>query len=88
EATGNVSIPFFNGEHIDIHPTSMRYMVNQEINEALKQLDTVCWFKPSQTWSESDKEDLKKVMHVVLDATGSMMSLVAVLCDQYGISMK
>ncbi len=88
EAAGYVSIPFFNGEHIDFHPTSMRYMVYQETNEALEQLDTVCWFKPSQAWSESEKEDLKKVMHEILDATGSMMSLVAVLCDQYGISMK
>ncbi|PFY43163.1 transcriptional regulator [Bacillus toyonensis] len=88
EATGYVSIPFFNGEQIDLHPTSMRYMVYQETNEALEQFDTVCWFKPSQAWSESEKEDLKKVMHEILDATGSMMSLVAVLCDQYDISMK
>ncbi|QWH66199.1 XRE family transcriptional regulator [Bacillus wiedmannii] len=88
EATGYVSIPFFNGELIDLHPASMRYMVHQETNEVLEQLNTVCWFKPSQTWSESEKEELKKVMHEILDATGSMMSLVAVLCDQYGISMK
>lgn len=63
-------------------------MVYQETNKALEQLDTVCWSKPSQTWSEREKEDLKKVMHEILDATGSMMSLVAVLCDQYGFSMK
>ncbi|MFJ7761901.1 helix-turn-helix transcriptional regulator [Bacillus toyonensis] len=87
EATGHVSIPFFNGEHIDLHPTSMRYMVQQETNEALKQLDTLCWFKSSQAWSENEKEAMKKAMHEILDATGSMMSLVAVLCDQYGFSM-
>lgn len=81
EATGHVSIPFFNGEYIDLHPTSMRYnMVQQETNEALKQLDTLCWFKPSQAWSEQEKESMKKAMHEILDATGSMMSLVAVLC--------
>ncbi|HDX9652513.1 TPA: helix-turn-helix domain-containing protein [Bacillus wiedmannii] len=88
EATGYVSIPFFNGEFIDLHPTSMRYLVQQETNEALKQLDTVCWFKPSHVWSESEKEEMKKVIHEMLDATGSMMSLVAVLCDQYEFSMK
>lgn len=55
EAAGDVSIPFFNGEHIDHHPTSMRYMVYQETNKALEQLDTVCWSKPSQTWSEREK---------------------------------
>lgn len=49
EATGDVSIPFFNGEHIDHYPTSMRYMVHQETNKALEQLDTVCWSKLSQT---------------------------------------
>ncbi|EEL88092.1 XRE family transcriptional regulator [Bacillus cereus] len=87
EATGHVSIPFFNGEYIDLHPTSMRYMVQQETNEALKQLDTLCWFKPSQAWSEQEKESMKRTMHEILDATGSMMSLVAVLCDQYGFSM-
>ncbi|MGE7874819.1 helix-turn-helix domain-containing protein [Bacillus paramycoides] len=87
EAAGHVSIPFFNGEYIDLHPTSMRYMVQQETNEALKQLDTLCWFKPSQAWSEQEKESMKKAMHEILDATGSMMSLVAVLCDQYGFSM-
>ncbi|WP_242238002.1 helix-turn-helix domain-containing protein [Bacillus cereus group sp. BfR-BA-01316] len=87
EAAGHVSIPFFNGEYIDLHPTSMRYMVQQETNEALKQLDTLCWFKPSQVWSEQEKESMKKAMHEILDATGSMMSLVAVLCDQYGFSM-
>ncbi|PGW38357.1 transcriptional regulator [Bacillus cereus] len=87
EAAGHVSIPFFNGEYIDLHPTSMRYMVQHETNEALKQLDTLCWFKPSQVWSEHEKESMKKAMHEILNATGSMMSLVAVLCDQYGFSM-
>ncbi|HFK1514995.1 TPA: XRE family transcriptional regulator [Bacillus cereus] len=88
EATGYVSIPFFNGELIDLHPASMRFMVQQETNEALKQLDTVCWFKASQARSETEMEDMKKVMYEILDAAGSMMSLIAVLCDQYDISMK
>jgi DNA-binding XRE family transcriptional regulator len=88
EAAGAVSIPFLNGEFVDHHPTSMKYMVQKETAEALEQLETVCWFKPPQALSENEKQEMKKVMHEILDAAASMINLVAVLCDQYDFSMK
>ncbi|GGE58385.1 helix-turn-helix transcriptional regulator [Priestia taiwanensis] len=87
EAAGTVSIPLLNGEHVDHHPSSMMYMVQKETGEALEHLESICWFKPANAWSDREKDEMKQAMHEVLDATASMMNLVAILCDRYGFSM-
>ncbi|WP_018764088.1 helix-turn-helix domain-containing protein [Bacillus sp. 105MF] len=88
EAAGTVSIPYLDGEYIDQHPTSMKYMVQKETAEALEQLETVCWFKPPQALSDLEKQEMNKVMHEILDAAASMTNLVAVLCERHDFSMK
>ncbi len=88
EAAGHVSIPYFNGDYIDRHPASMKYMVQQETNEALDQMERVCWAKPIRMQNESEREEIKRVIHEILDAAASMINLVAVLCKEYDFSMK
>jgi len=87
-ATGYVSIPYFNGDYIDRHPTSMKYLVQGEMNEALKQLERVCWSKPIKMHNEQERENAKQVIHEILDAAALMINLVAVLCTEYKFSMK
>lgn len=88
EAAGHVSIPYFNGDYIDRHPASMKYMVQQETNEALNQMERVCWAKPIRIQNETEREEAKHVIHEILDAAASMINLVAVLCKEYDFSMK
>ncbi|WP_394514109.1 helix-turn-helix domain-containing protein [Priestia aryabhattai] len=88
EATGYVSIPYFNGDYIDRHPASMKYMVHQETNQALNQMERVCWAKPISIQNEAEREEAKRVIHEILDAAASMINLVAVLCKEYDFSMK
>jgi transcriptional regulator with XRE-family HTH domain len=88
ETAGHVSIPFFDGDYIDKHPASMRYLVQQETTEALNQLNEICWAKPVQQQGKDERERIKYVLQEQLDAAGSMINLVAVMCKEYGFSMK
>ncbi|GAA0313585.1 hypothetical protein GCM10008967_00080 [Bacillus carboniphilus] len=88
EAAGVVSIPFFNGEHIDQHPASMKHLVQFETNEALEQLERLSWVKPIHTRTDREKEEVKQAIVEVLDAAASMINLVAVLCREHKFSMK
>jgi transcriptional regulator with XRE-family HTH domain len=88
EAAGVVSIPYFNGDHIDHHSSSMKHLVQIETNEALEHLERACWFKPIHSRSESEKEEMKRVLRELLDAAASMVNLVAVICREYDFSMK
>lgn len=88
ENTGHVSIPFFDGDYIDHHPTSMRYLVQKETNEALEQLDEINWAKPVAARGTDEVEAMKKLLHEQLDAAASMINLVAIICKEYNFSMK
>jgi len=88
ETTGQVSIPFFDGEQIDHHPAAMFFLVKQETSEAVENLETVCWAKPMQSYTDEDREVLKQTIIEVLDASASMMNMVASICDVHGFSMK
>ncbi|MCQ6275784.1 helix-turn-helix transcriptional regulator [Bacillus sp. V3B] len=88
KATGDVSLPFLNGEYVDQHPTSMMYMVHKETDEAIEQLKSVCWVKPVHARSNQEKEDLKRALFETLDAATSMMTLVAIICREHKFSMR
>lgn len=88
ETTGFVSIPFFDGDHIDQHPASMAFLVKKETDEALEQLDITCWSKPARAKSDDEREQMKQVLIELLDAAASMINLVACICREYKFSMK
>nr|WP_309099097.1 helix-turn-helix transcriptional regulator [Fredinandcohnia onubensis] len=88
ESAGEVSIPYFDGDHVDHHPASLKHLVQSETNEALEQLERACWFKPIHSSSETEKQEMKRVIHELLDAAASMINLVAVICREYDFSMK
>lgn len=88
EATGHVSIPYFNGDFVDHHPSSMKHLVQIETNEALNHLEKACWYKPIHNRTDTEKEEMRKVLRELLDAAASMINLVAVICREYDFSMK
>ncbi|PAQ15042.1 transcriptional regulator [Bacillaceae bacterium SAOS 7] len=88
ETTGYVSIPFFDGDYIDQHPSAMKYMVKKETYEALENMDKVCWIKPVHIRNNAEQEEIKQVIKELLDAAASMINLVAILCREYGFSMR
>jgi transcriptional regulator with XRE-family HTH domain len=87
ESAGDVSIPYLNGEFIEHHPTSMMLLVKRESTEAMDHLERACWFKPVQAQTESEREEMKRVVFEVLDAAASMINLVALITKEYGFSM-
>lgn len=88
ETTGYVSIPFFNGENVDRHPASLLYMTKKETDEAIEQLQHVCWAKPARAFNDSDREELFRSLLETLDASASMINMVAATCENHHISMK
>jgi transcriptional regulator with XRE-family HTH domain len=88
ETTGFVSIPYFNGENIDRHPSSMVFLVKQEIEEAMERLDEVCWAKPVRAYADSERQQLTTTLHEGLDAAASLVNMVACICEYHEISMK
>jgi transcriptional regulator with XRE-family HTH domain len=87
DASGQVSIPYFDGDFIDRHPSSMAYLVKAETEEAINQLDKVSWSKPIHMRTEQEREDMKRVIFELLDAAASMINLVAIICREYNFSM-
>lgn len=84
---GHVSIPYFDGDIIDQHPSSMKNLTEHETEEALKALEEVCWFKTSKACNEADIEVIRKTLNETLDAAASMVNLVACMCKEYQLSM-
>ncbi|MBT2603775.1 helix-turn-helix transcriptional regulator [Bacillus sp. ISL-53] len=87
EAAGEVSIPYLNGDYIDQHPASMVFLVKRETDEALEQLKKVCWVKPIHTRTDSEKEEINRLIFELLDSAASTINLVAIVCREYGFSM-
>jgi transcriptional regulator with XRE-family HTH domain len=88
DAAGEVAIPYFNGDYVDQHPSSMVFLVKTETAEALQQLDMVSWAKPVHTRTDPEREEMKRVVAELLDAAASIINLVGVLCREYRFSMK
>lgn len=88
DCTGEVSLPYLNGDYVDQHPSSMMFMVQNEIEEALDHLDSMPWSKPVNMINETEKEEIKRALFETLDAATSMVNLVAVICRDYRFSMK
>lgn len=88
EAAGEVAIPFLNGDHVDQHPSSMAFLVKKETNEALDQINRVCWVKPIHTRTDTEREEMQRLIFELLDAAASTINLVAVVCREYRFSMR
>jgi DNA-binding XRE family transcriptional regulator len=86
--TGGVGIPVLNGDYIDRHPASIKDLVQRETNEALEHLEEACMVKPIHTRNAEDREEMKRVIHELLDAACSIINMVSVLCREYDFSMK
>lgn len=87
EATGFVHMPYLNGEFIQHDPIHMRYFAEKETREALENLDRVAWYKPIESNTDQEKEDVKRVINEILDSSASQVNLVAALCREYNFSM-
>jgi transcriptional regulator with XRE-family HTH domain len=88
ENAGHVSLPYFDGDYIDQHPTSMMYLVQKETSEALEAIRNANWSKPAKMCSQNEREYMRQVLKETLDAAASMINLVACICKEYGFSMR
>ena len=88
ETSGFVSIPYFDGDYIEQHPTSMMYLVQKETAEALEAIESAAWSKPASMFSTEERDHMKQVLKENLDAATSMINLVACICKVHDFSMK
>lgn len=88
ETTGYVSIPFLNGENVDRHPASMLFLVKSETEEAIEHLREIPWSKRIDSYTNEDREQLRKALLETLDAAASMINMVASICKKHKFSMK
>jgi len=82
--SGDVSIPLMDGKNIDIHSSSMVFLVKQETKEALESVENTHWHLPFEM---RNKEDTEKTINELLDAIASMLNLVACLCREQKLPM-
>ncbi|MBO0962528.1 helix-turn-helix transcriptional regulator [Neobacillus sp. MM2021_6] len=88
DSSGFVSVPYFDGDYIDQHPTSMMYLVQKETAEALEAIESAVWSKPASMFSQEEKDHMKQVLKENLDAAASMINLVASMCKAHDFSMR
>jgi len=88
KATDGVAIPLLDGDYITRSPSGMKELVEYETREALDKLEHTRMLKPAVFATEADREDMKQVIYESLDASCSMINMIAVLCKEYDISMR
>jgi transcriptional regulator with XRE-family HTH domain len=88
ENSGFVSIPYFDGDYIDQHPTSMMYLVKMETAEALNAIESAAWSKPAVMFTQDERENMKQILKENLDAAATMINLVACICKAHDFSMR
>ena len=75
------------GENVDLHRSSVKAKTLEELEEAieaLKGFDTVN--KPGHITDQQREEIIEGLMMQLLGAENAIETLVAVLCEEYGIS--
>lgn len=81
---GHVSIPYLDGSMIMRQGAAMSQLVKKEACKAMEHIEQYCWFKPPELREE---EEVQRVIDELLDASASMINLVAVLCAESNLSM-
>ncbi|NPV72170.1 MAG: helix-turn-helix domain-containing protein [Firmicutes bacterium] len=90
EMTGGVMVPaMLDGPRVDLHRASVKDKTVEELSEAIEALAKareLANARSAQDLTEQGREQVRRVLHELVEAQTACAVGVAVLCRQYGIS--
>jgi transcriptional regulator with XRE-family HTH domain len=87
-ATDGVSLPPLDGEYVRQDSLAMIDLTQKETREAMEKLAHAQLYKPPEYVTERDKQEIQNINEEVLEAACSMVNLVRVNCQEYGLSFR
>ncbi|MCO7125143.1 hypothetical protein NIE88_05060 [Sporolactobacillus shoreicorticis] len=87
-ATNGVSLPPLDGDYIRQDTLAMIDLAMKETKEAMDKLAKAQLYKPPEHATDRDKQEVQSINEEVLEAACSMVNLVRVNCQEYGLSFR
>lgn len=79
---------WLDGPNVDLHRSSVKEKTVEELQEALNALLSTSFSKPLKLLAHFDIRDLRETLKEILEAITAGEMLVAVVCQEAGISYK
>jgi transcriptional regulator with XRE-family HTH domain len=89
EITGGVfSVPWLNGDSIDLHRTSIKEKVIEELSEAIRAINSVKTYDNPKVCKPEQKELARKSVLESIDAYIGIAHYIIIICNEYELSVK
>lgn len=86
EVTGGAWVTKLDGDHVDLHRSSVRAKTEEELHEALNAISSVCVANHPSGMKEEDRRQLEEALIQAIDAITALTHYVSVICRDYRFS--
>ncbi|WP_155966705.1 helix-turn-helix transcriptional regulator [Paenisporosarcina sp. TG-14] len=77
---------WLDGPNVDLHRSSVKEKVLEELNEAVLILSNFCMAKPLKSLQHFEHQELESVLEELIEAQTALEHMVAVICEEANIS--
>lgn len=89
EVTGGVfGVSWLDGDCVDLHRASVKEKVIEELSEAIRAINNVKVYDNPKAIKPDRKEYAKKSIQESIDVYDAIAHFIAVMCNEYGLSIK
>lgn len=89
EVTGGVfTVPWLNGDSVDLHRTSVKEKVIEELTEAIRAINLVKTYNNPKACKPDQKELARESVLESIDAYIGIAHYIVIICNEYGLSVK
>jgi len=85
---GVFSVPWLNGNAVDLHRSSVKEKVIEELDEAINAINLIKTYKNPNSCTSTDKEVVAKSIQETIDVYVASAIYIAVMCREYSIDIK
>ncbi|GED14816.1 helix-turn-helix domain-containing protein [Aneurinibacillus migulanus] len=83
EVIGYSWIPVLNGPAVDLHRSSVKDKTEEELEEVMEAIRSVCLANHPKSMSEYDNAKLDEVLDEAAEAVVALLHYIAVICREY-----
>lgn len=87
EFSGEITSPVMDGQYIERHRMVLEEIAEAEIKDALRIIDEVSLVKPPNVCSNDEREDVRRMMHELIEARVTIDNLLMILERDYGFTV-
>lgn len=80
--------PVLRGKSIEKHRLALEEFTVEQVKEVIQILEDVSLVKPPGMTTEEERERIREVIYELMDAEAAIVNLMAILANEYAISLK